>query len=140
VGIELRFDCDGLDCREAAELIERAPLGSRDPEKLRVAFENSDLVCLAFDGKRLVATARALTDGAYQAAIYDVCVLPEYQGKGIGSRVVRALLDRLPPVTAILYASPGREPFYEGLGFRKMRTAMGRFADYEGRRTAGYVE
>jgi ribosomal protein S18 acetylase RimI-like enzyme len=139
-GIVLRFDCEGVDFAEAAQLIEGAPLGSREPERLERAFRNSARVCFAYEGPELVGTCRALTDGEYQAAVYDVCVRADRQGRGIGRAMLRALLDRLPPVTTILYASPGREPFYDGLGFRRMRTAMARFSNYEERRAAGYVD
>ena len=58
----------------------------------------------------------------------------------MGRAVVSALLSRMEGLTVILFASPGKEPFYERLGFRRMKTGMGRFARYEERREQGYVE
>ena len=49
---------------------------------------------------------------------------------GIGTRIVAAILAGLPPTcTVILFASPGKEPFYRTLGFRRMLTGMARFGD-----------
>ena len=77
-----------VDWEEASILFERAPLGKqkRDPEKLKRAFEVSYAVIVVYDSGKLVGMGRALCDGEYQAAIYDMVVLPEYQGKGIGKR------------------------------------------------------
>ena len=36
----------------------------------------------------LIGFGRAISDGEYQGAIYDVAVLPENQGKGVG-RVIK---------------------------------------------------
>src|SRR5262249_52791313 len=44
-------------------------------------------------GGRLVAMARALSDGVYKAMVFDVIVLPELQGEGLGRKVMEMLLD-----------------------------------------------
>lgn len=117
---------NGVDWNEAAMVIHRAPLGSRarDPEQLKRAFEASYAVVFVFDSERLIGMARALCDGEYQAAIYDVVLLPEYQGKGIGKCIVKRLRDQLPVENVILYAVPGKEGFYEKCGFKRLRTGM----------------
>ena len=79
MAIELKFDIGGIDWFEAVEIFRRAPLGVREPQKLRRACENSDLVCTAYRDGKLIGMGRALTYGEYQAAIYDLVVLPEYQ-------------------------------------------------------------
>ena len=40
----------------------------------------------------------------------------------------------------ILYANPGKERFYERLGFRRMRTAMAIFKDQDDAAKTGLVE
>ncbi|MEW5848422.1 MAG: GNAT family N-acetyltransferase [Myxococcota bacterium] len=48
----------------------------------------------ARDGKgQLVATARAISDGARSAWIHDVMVAPAWRGKGVGSALLALLLD-----------------------------------------------
>ncbi|MGE4506326.1 MAG: GNAT family N-acetyltransferase [Desulfovibrionaceae bacterium] len=137
--IRIATDCTGVDWEEACRVFERAPLGTREPEKLRLAFERSALVRFAKDGERLVGMARAISDGVYQAVIYDVCILPEYQGKGLGSRLVASLMEALPGLTVLLYAVPGREGFYGRHGFERMATAMARFSDPERMGSQGYL-
>ena len=123
--ISLSTDIDRISWEELARLFELAPLGKkRDPEKLEMAFRNSLLKVFAFHGMKLVGAGRALSDGVWRAAIYDVAVLPEYQGKGIGSMIIRHLIDSANVEVIMLYAAPGKEEFYEQFGFRKMTTAM----------------
>jgi len=115
-----------IDWDEAVVVFGRAPLGKRkrDPEKMRRAFESSYAVVFVFDSDKLIGLGRALCDGEYQAAIYDVVLLPEYHGKGIGKEIMKELCDQLPVENIILYAVPGREEFYKKCGFQKMLTAM----------------
>jgi aralkylamine N-acetyltransferase len=130
-----------IDWDEAVTVFQRAPLGKqRIAEKLRRAFESSYAVVYVFDDNALVGLGRALCDGEYQAAIYDVVLLPEYQGKGIGREMMNRLCDQLDVDNIILYAAPGREGFYRKCGFRKMSTAMARLNDNMSRPESGYLE
>lgn len=129
-----------IDWHELALVYERAPLGARDPDQLRRAYEKSYRVCFAYDGPRLVGAGRVLSDGEYYAAVYDLVVLPEYQGQGIGSRIMASLMEDLPPGPVLLFAVPGKERFYERLGFQRMKTAMARFRNPQRAREQGYLE
>lgn len=122
--ISYTSDLSGIDWQEAALIFEKAPLGKRQPGQLEKAFKASFACLAAFAGDRLIGLARALCDGQYQAAIYDVVLLPEYQGQGVGKEIMRRLRDMLPVKNVILYAAPGREGFYAKCGYRKMLTAM----------------
>jgi GNAT superfamily N-acetyltransferase len=115
---------DGIDWQEAAKVFAKTPLGQRDPAQLESAFKASYATITAHDNGKLIGLARALCDGQYQAAIYDVVLLPEYQGKGLGKDIMRRLRDMLPVKNVILYAVPGREGFYSKCGYKRMRTAM----------------
>ncbi len=138
----IRFtrDLNRIDWNEAAEVIRQAPLGTREPAKLKNAFFNSFVTLFAFDGKQLVGMARALCDGEYQAAIYDVVVLPEYQRQGIGKRMVQQICKRLPVPNIILFAVRGKEDFYKRLGFRVMLTGMAKFEERLADPQAGYLK
>jgi ribosomal protein S18 acetylase RimI-like enzyme len=72
-----------------------------------------------------VAAGRALADGLDCAYIADVAVHPDHQGRGLGQQVIRQLVELSEGhKKIILYANPGTEGFYAGLGFLRMRTAM----------------
>ena len=122
--IHYETDLTHVDWKAAAEVVRRAPLGTREPEKMARAFRNSYATVAAFDDQQLIGLARALCDGVYHAAIYDVVLLPDYQGRHIGQEMLRRLWAQLPVANIILFANPGREGFYAKLGFRKMLTAM----------------
>ena len=137
--IVLRFTLDGVDWTEAAGIFERAPLGTREPDTLRRTFENSDLTCFAWDGKTLVGIARALSDRTVHSVIYDLCMLPEYQGKRLGTRMMEAMMERLATPSFVLWAVPGKESFYARLGFKPMLTAMAVTEDPEKSAAMGYI-
>ena len=103
-------------------------------------FENSHTVIFVFDNEKLIGFGRAISDGVYQAAIYDVAVLPEYQGKKIGRLIVEHILNSIPQCNFILYASPGKESFYEKLNFKKMKTGMASFRYPEMMQKKGFTE
>lgn len=69
---------------------------------------------------RLVAFARALTDGTYRAFVYDVVVAEAHRGEGLGAAVVEALLEHelVRDVECVdLYCQSALVDFYERWGF-----------------------
>ena len=131
---------DGIDWLELEALYRAAPLGNKSASGLEVVFTNSRYVCFALEGKRLVGAGRALADGADCSHLCDVAVLPSHQGTGVGKEIVAKLvaLSR-GHKKIILYAVPGKEPFYRRFGFRRMLTAMAIFDDPEEALARGYV-
>ncbi|ACS81104.1 GNAT family N-acetyltransferase [Maridesulfovibrio salexigens] len=140
MNITLSFELKNIDWIKVAEIFEKAPLGTREPEKLSRAAANSELVCFAKDGNEFIGFARAISDGEFQAAIYDLCILPEYQSHGLGKKMMTAMMEKLGAVNVILYAVPGKEGFYKKFGFTPMLTAMGCFKDEAGMIERGYLE
>ena len=65
-----------------------------------------------------VGCLRVLKDGYFFGTITELLVLPEYQGRGIGSRLLKLASDSAP---TILYfgSQPGVEEFYEKNGCKK---------------------
>jgi aralkylamine N-acetyltransferase len=139
--INLSTDINQISWEELANLFELAPLGKkRDPQKLETAFQNSLLRVFAFHDTTLVGAGRAISDGVWRAAIYDVAVLPEYQGKEIGSKIIQHLIDAAKVDVIMLYAVPSKEKYYERFGFRKMATAMAIMPNEEEARNRGLIE
>ena len=54
------------------------------------------LVGLYHDGRQIGFTRTALVDGMHVAYLYDVYVLEEYRGRGLGEELVRETVDRGP--------------------------------------------
>jgi ribosomal protein S18 acetylase RimI-like enzyme len=129
-----------VDWERLSIVFKRAPLGNRNAAGLRKVFRNSGVRCFAWDGEELIGAGRAITDGVRYAVIFDVVLLPEYQGKGIGKRIMTFLAKRAKAANILLHAVPGKEGFYRRLGYRKMKTAMARFKDPAALRRSGYIE
>jgi len=125
--LNIQENCEDIDWMEVRHCLRTVDMAYRDPELHRQAFNNSYAVVFLREGKRLIGFGRAISDGAYQAAVYDVAVLPPYQRQGLGTLIMERLLVRLADCNVILYANPGREDFYLKLGFRPLLTGMGKF-------------
>jgi ribosomal protein S18 acetylase RimI-like enzyme len=128
MALEWSYSSENLDWEELSRLYLAAPLGYKDPSDLKVAFSNSMFKCFVYDSGRLIAAGRALADGRDCSYICDVAVHPGHQGLGIGREVVSKLVNLSKDhKKIILYAAPGKEPFYRKLGFQRMTTAMAIF-------------
>ena len=133
-------DTDEVDWDELSALYRRAPLGDKPPEALRTVFGNSRYVCFVYAGGVLIGAGRSLADGLDCAYIADVAVDPDRQGRGLGRAIIRRLVEMAEGhKKIILYANPGTEGFYAGLGFLRMRTAMGIWSDNDAAVAAGVL-
>lgn len=122
------YSSENVDWDELSALYLIAPLGQKDPSDLKIAFENSMFKCFVYDAGKLIAVGRGLADGRDCSYICDVAVHPDYQGQGLGREIVSRLVDLSKDhKKIILYAAPGKEPFYRKLGFKRMTTAMAIF-------------
>ena len=83
-----------------------------DRERLAQLVRGSLYVVSAWDGDRLVGFARAISDGAANAYISTVAVLPAYQRRGIGRELLRRLLDGRDHIQFVLHANDSAYPFY----------------------------
>ncbi|MEU0193680.1 GNAT family N-acetyltransferase [Streptomyces afghaniensis] len=78
----------------------------------------------ALDGNHVVGMGRLVGDGVKYFYVQDLAVLPAYQGAGIGTALVRRLLDHVTstaPSTAFvgLFATDGAVPLYQQNGFTR---------------------
>ncbi len=92
------------------------------PETHLRILAGSDYVELAIDSAtgQVVGFITAISDGVLSAYIPLLEVLPEYQGQGIGTELVRRLLDRLSHLYMIdLLCDPEVQPFYARLGMHQ---------------------
>ncbi len=109
---------DGIDWDQVkADLAADAFDNGRSAPALRASFAQSPHVAIACDGGRVVAMARLLSDGVCNAYLLDVWTLSAYRRQGIGSRLVRQLMDRVPGQHIGLQTDTA-ESFYTALGFR----------------------
>jgi ribosomal protein S18 acetylase RimI-like enzyme len=141
MNLQWKHSLEGVDWNELSALYRAAPLGDKKPDHLKKVFSNSLYVTLVYDGSRLVGAGRALADGGDCSYICDIAFLPEYQGAGLGKKMVGELVERSRGhKKIILYAVPGREPFYRKFGFLRMKTAMAIFENQVQAAERGLIE
>ena len=100
------------------------------PERHLEILRGSDKVVLAREGEggRVIGFVTAISDGVLSAFIPLLEVLPERQGQGIGTELVRRMLAELEDFYMVdLVCDPELEAFYErfemmllsGMGLRR---------------------
>ena len=93
----------------------------RTPAELLKILQGSDYVVLAIDerSERVVGFVTALTDGVQAAFIPLLEVLPNYRNGGIGSELMRRVLELLDHIVAIdLTCRPEMQTFYARFGMQ----------------------
>ena len=96
------------------------------PQRHLELLRGSYAVELALDEDQVVGFATAISDGVISAYISLLEVLPDYQAHGIGSALIRRLIDRLEGLYMIdLSCDADLEAFYARLGFNILDRAMG---------------
>nr|QUE29120.1 Ycf52 [Erythrotrichia welwitschii] len=123
--VEIYLSTDkNIDLDELEKLCDSVGWIRRPLKKVKIAIRNSYLIVSLFqdiNGKRcLVGFARATSDHAFNATIWDVVVHPDLQGQGLGSILVYEIIKRLrynEISTVTLFADPEVITFYKNLGF-----------------------
>lgn len=122
---------------EEFELVERAPtveeyrrlrktVGWREVanEGLVAGLASALYSCVVLDDGEVVACGRVIGDGGMYFYVQDMIVVPEYHGRGLGARVMEAILGYIGGVAKAgafvgLMAAENAEGFYERYGFRR---------------------
>lgn len=109
---------------EAAALLEGTywNIGVTQDELVRAHLGSTAWIGVEDEAGALVGTARAISDGAKFAWIYDVCVRPDWRGRGVGQAMIRLLVDH-PAVRgcrAIRLGTKDAESLYRKFGFIRL--------------------
>jgi predicted GNAT family acetyltransferase len=107
-----------------ADLIRDHFDNGRSLEQYKESFNNSFVVCMAWDGEHVVGNARALSDGVCNAYVIDVWTHSQYRHRGIATQMMNYLLEHLSGQHVYLFTEDARE-FYHKLGFKEQGTGMG---------------
>lgn len=115
--VDYRIDDQELDAEAFVSFANRVWPGDYDVEKTREALSKT-MNITAYDGETVVGCLRILSDGCYFGTITELLVLPEYQRRGIGSRLLELARENTP---SVLYfgAQPDAEAFYEKNGCQR---------------------
>jgi ribosomal protein S18 acetylase RimI-like enzyme len=124
--IQFRDLHSDINIEQLQALFQVAAFWARDRrlDDLAIALEHSTPVISAWDNDRLVGFARATSDGIYRATIWDVVVHPDYQGAGLGRKLVQTVLShpQVSKVERVYLMTTNQRPFYEKIGFEVNET------------------
>jgi GNAT superfamily N-acetyltransferase len=87
---------------------------------LEQGYKNAMLVLAAYKDNELLGIIRAVGDGFTIVFIQDILVFPKKQRQGVGTALLKAVLDRYPKVRQIELTTdntPKTVAFYKSLGF-----------------------
>ena len=113
-----------IDFYELEELCDRVGWARRPLRKVKKAIQYSFLVVSMWEikgeKKRLIGFARATSDHAFNATIWDVVVDPNFQNRGLGKELMKYTIKKLRSAdisNITLFADPQVVNFYRRLGF-----------------------
>lgn len=113
---------DRADLKQIQELFKAAAFWARERkiEDWEIAIANSEPVVTVWDSERTIGFARATSDGIYRATIWDVAIHPDYQGAGLGRKLVQTVLShpRMCRVERVYLMTTYQQSFYERIGFQ----------------------
>lgn len=95
---------------------------TQNPQMLRNAYEHSLLTLGAYDGDELIGIIRTVGDGYSIVLVQDILVFPEYQRKGVGTQLLREVMERFSSVYQMQLMTdntPKTISFYRSVGFVK---------------------
>nr|YP_009296664.1 GCN5-like N-acetyltransferase [Apophlaea sinclairii]AOM65804.1 GCN5-like N-acetyltransferase [Apophlaea sinclairii] len=123
--INIHFNTDKqINLSELEKLCDTVGWVRRPLPKVYIAIKYSIVVISLFYKinltKNLIGFARATSDYAFNATIWDVVVHPDFQGYGLGSALMHQLVRILRNQdinTITLFADPHVISFYHNLGF-----------------------
>jgi len=88
-------------------------------------YENSDLVVTAWDGDMLVGVSRCITDWVWSCYLADLAVRNDYQGKGVGKKLVELTKETVGEKSMVLLLSvPDAMEYYPKIGFEKVENGF----------------
>ena len=93
------------------------------PEMLKKAYAGSLCTLAAYEDETLTGIIRCVGDGYSILFIQDILVYPEHQHKGIGTALMKAVLEKYSHVYQIELATDHTEKtvaFYKSFGFRNL--------------------
>lgn len=108
---------------EYVRLRREAGLSGKTPEAARVGLANTWFGVTVRHGGEAVGMGRVIGDGGCFFEVVDIAVQPEHQRRGLGKRIMGALMDHLrahAPASAhvMLLADGPAHRLYEQFGFR----------------------
>ena len=110
---------------EFLDIIESVGFKTYTKEQVEKTLKNTMYMVKATIDNRVVGIGRVVGDFSIVCCLSDICVRPEYQGKGIGMKIVNKLKKMIEDgvkegerIQIELTPTAGNEEFYKKAGFK----------------------
>ncbi|MBP5180772.1 MAG: GNAT family N-acetyltransferase [Clostridiales bacterium] len=124
INIRTQTTLEGIDPAGINSILEKSFRSPRDTDVTKKLFEQSEYVFFVKDEDKLIACARSISNGSV-AMILNVAVDPDYQGCGVGRRLIDGILDLISEEKIVLNTHPGSVGFYNcDARFRRNRNVF----------------
>lgn len=112
---------DSVDRDEVLRLYRANEWSSaKKPDRLMAALRDSHSLVTARVSDELVGLGNAISDGHLVVYFPHMLVLPKFQGKDIGRKMMQAFLKRYSNFHQLMLTADGRAvEFYKALGFER---------------------
>lgn len=118
--INYQYDISGLTETDMEPFFEGWPQKPVQAKRLDI-LKNSDYVIIALDGGNMIGFINAITDKTLSAYIPLLEVAPQYRKQGIGTELVKRMLNQLKDYYMIdLCCDEYMEGFYKKLGLQRV--------------------
>ena len=113
-----------LEVQEYRELREKCGLSGKTKEAAEIGLKNSIYQVKITNGSGTIGMGRIVGDGGCSSQIVDICVDPEFQGRGLGKALVKNIMEfvnsELPESCYVsLIADGPAAKLYEKFGFKE---------------------
>jgi len=109
--------------KEAIDLWSKLGWGCKkdyQEESIKNALKNTSFIVSARNKNNdLVGLARVLSDGVINTTVADIVVDPEYQGKGVGTKMMEKIKEKYKNTGIYLEAFKENSFFFEECGYIK---------------------
>jgi predicted GNAT family N-acyltransferase len=123
--MEYKFSTEVLpETSELLELFRQTNWAAkRSVEDVNLMLKKTKIFVTIRDKDKLIGFGRAITDEVYRALLDDIVIDVNYRKSGLGSLVVKKLMDQLGAVEEVfLHAGDYLEEFYKKSGFKRTKT------------------
>lgn len=122
MNIELEYS---ISAAEFLEMVESVGWNTYSKEQIDKALNNTMYMVKATVDGKLAGIGRIVGDFSIVCMLSDICVKPEFQGNGIGSKIVNELRRMVEDGVKLgekmqieLTPTAGNEEFYKRVGFK----------------------
>lgn len=116
---------ENITIEEFLEVIESVGFKTYSKDQVEKALNNTMYMVKAMVDGKIAGIGRVVGDYSVVCCLSDICVKPEYQGKGIGLKIVTKLKEMIEDgvkegekIQIELTPTAGNEPFYQKAGFK----------------------